>query len=206
MAQVCRPMCVAAAAFVVTQAPVFAAGHASGDGEAKLEQFAALASGRSAFKPLKCEDLGPAGSPAFRSCFLVDVNDCFYVQTQAEDRDPSIYVFDAHFKPACPADDIAHAEATFLDVFLSCGPDMKAKAVADFLAKPVDLSAPGADEVYSNYVNEHDAYPGYQLKDACPAMAGVNVHDVIDGFSHHGIALYDLSTSSQKYPPKPKAN
>jgi hypothetical protein len=192
------------------QAQSFAASPVSGAVPPAIKQFAALVSQSAAaskFKPAECEDLFGAGSPAFRSCFLVEAGDCFHVQTQAEDRDPSIYAFEAHFKPSCSAAAIARAEAAFLEVFLSCGhTDLKAKAIADFLAQPVDLSLPGAAELYSAYVNEHDAYPGYQLKDACPAMTGVNIHDVIDGFPHRGIALYDLSKSSQVTPAKPKAD
>jgi hypothetical protein len=217
MAQWRWPIHAAAIATIVaaTYAQVFAGSLASGAVPPGLEQFAALVSknaegqqaSASKFKPLECEDLGGADSPAFRSCFLVEESGCFHVQTQAEDRDPSIYAFQAHSRPSCSAAGIARGEAAFLEVFLSCGgADLKAKAVADFLAQPVDLSVQGAYELYSDYVNQHDAYPGYQLKDNCPGMAGVNIHDVLDGFPHRGIALYDLSKSSQTSLPKPKAN
>jgi hypothetical protein len=211
------PTYAAAIATIVAsaQAQVFAASLVPVAVPPELERFSALVSMRkegqqaaaSKLKKPECHDLGGTGLPSFRSCFLVEVSDCFLVQTQAEDRDPSIYAFEATFKPSCSAAGIARAEATFLEVFLSCGDaDLKAKAVADFLAYPVDLSVPGANEHYSDYVNEHDAYPGFQLRDACPGMTGVNIHDVLDGVPHRGIALYDLSKSSQTLRPKPKAN
>lgn len=158
-------------------------------------------------KPAECTDNGNSASSAFRSCFLEEANDCFYVQTQAEDREPSIFAFAAHLKPHCPAVAMDRAEAAFLEVFLSCGDDVaKSKAMADFIARPVDLSAADAHAWYSDYVSEHGAYPGYQLQEACPAMTGVNIHDVIDGYPHRGIALYDLSGSTHPSPPQPKAN
>jgi hypothetical protein len=196
--------------FAAAQTQTFAASSVSGAVPPAIEKFAALVSqgaAASKFKPAECDDLFGSGSPAFRSCFLMETDDCFHVQTQAQDRDPLIFAFEAHFKPSCSVAAITHAEAVFLEVFLSCdGADLKAKAIADFLAQPVDLSVPGAETLYEDYINEYGAYPGYQLKDACPAMTGVNIHDVIDGFPHRGIALYDLSKSSQAGPAKPKAD
>lgn len=205
MAQ-CRPIITVAIMAAEMPAQVFAANLAPGDLSPKLEQFVALVSGAT-FKPLACKDLGGTNSAAFRPCLLVEVADCFHVQTQAEDRDPSIFAFAAHFKPACSTARIMRAEAAFLEVFLTCGnADHKAKAISEFLSQSVDLSAPGAEEIYFEYVNKHDAYPGYQLASACPGMTGVNIHSVFDGYPHHGIALYDISKSSQNSLQKPKAN
>jgi hypothetical protein len=190
----------------------FSAYAANSEVPAALKQFSALlmhqADGTAIkLKPAECTNLNGSGSPAFQSCFVNEASGCFYVQTQAENINPSIFAFAADLKPHCSAAAISKAETAFLEVFLSCGDsDPKVQAIANFLANPLDLSSDTAYDEYSDYVAEHDAYPGYQLKDACPAMTGVNIHDMIDGFPHRGIALYDLSISSGSHPVKPKAN
>ncbi len=156
------------------------------------------------FKPAKCSDM-KGMDKAFESCFLEEIHACFFVQTQAEDRDPTIFAFDGTLKPGCPADMLTKAEKAFLQTYLTCDSgEAAAKASAEFLAQPVEFSTTGATEAYEDYVNTHQAYPGYQLKDACRGMTGVNIHDTFKNAPHVGMALYVIEPGSSSF--KPKAN